>query len=128
MSSSAGPADGDGFLRGLGEAGGFDGGFAGMFAAETSAEIGDDHADLVLGDVKRAGDLAADAEGVLAGRPDRYFAGVIPFGDGGARFHRAMLDVGNVKRRGEFFRGGFANSSAKGLAATPPRALSRRSL
>ena len=66
------PAQRDRLARGFRETRRFDGGLAGVLAAEPAAEIGDDDADLLLGDVKRVGELAADAEGVLRGRPDRH--------------------------------------------------------
>ncbi len=103
----------------MGETDGFDGGFAGVFAAKAAAKVGDDDADFVLGDVEGGGNFATDAEGILAGGPDRHFSGGVPFGDGSAGFHRAMLDVGDVEGRGELFRraGGFVGEGIGGDAA-----------
>src|SRR5205085_2452204 len=63
------PAKCDRLFGALRESGGFDRGFAGVFAAKSAAEIRYDHPDALLGDVKSAGQFAADSERILRRRP-----------------------------------------------------------
>jgi len=50
-----GPADRDGFLRGHGEASGFDRNFTRVFATESAAGVRHDHSHLLARDPKRFG-------------------------------------------------------------------------
>ena len=63
-------------------------------AAETAAEIG--HHDPHRGNRKRVeiGELGADQERMLAGRPDGELVVARPLGDGGVRFQRVLVDRG----------------------------------
>ena len=79
---------------------GFDGTFAGVFAAESSAEIVDDDADVVLARAEGfPGECGADTEGLLGRGPDGELASGVPFGDGGTRFHGGVLGVGRCSKR-----------------------------
>ena len=77
-----------------GEPSRFDCRLARMFAAVARAGVGDDHADVVFGDMESAGEIAADAKGPLRAGPDGELL-VLPFGDRGPRFKRRVGDVGH---------------------------------
>jgi hypothetical protein len=79
---------------GTGEAGGLDGGFGGVFAAETATEVRHHHPHPAPFQSERAGQFAHVTERGLGAGPDREPA-VLPFGQGGARFHGRVLHVGN---------------------------------
>ena len=78
----------------------------------------------VGGHLQRAGQLAADAEGVLRARPDGQLV-VVPFGHGRPRLHRRVLDIGDFVAFVEYgFRGG--KIGIGNAAASDPWAVSRK--
>ena len=99
---------------------------AGVLAAEAAAEIGDDDADLVLADVERVGDLAADARRGLRGssRPSPRRPATTPPPPPAAPSARA------ARRRRRTTPSVTAppasTASACGFGGMPPLAVSRR--
>lgn len=93
-SSVRGPAEQDRVPGGTGEAGGLDRGLGGVFAAEPAAEIRHHHAHPAPFHSEGAGQFAHVSERGLGAGPDREPV-VLPFGQGGARFHGRVLHVGN---------------------------------
>ena len=91
----AGPAQRDGLAGRLREARGLLGGFARVLAAKAAAKIRDNHAHVVVRQMKGAHEVRAVAERVLCAGPDGQLA-VGPFGNGGAGFQRGVLDVGDM--------------------------------
>src|ERR1700751_4103799 len=70
----AGPPQGDRSARGPGQARRFDCAFARVFAAEGSAEVRDNHAHLVFGDMECARQFASNTEWILGSGPDGEMA------------------------------------------------------
>ena len=90
----AGPDHLHGFAHGLCQPGRLDGGLAGMLAAVAAAGVGNDHPNLVVGQVKGLRQLGANAEGPLGAGPDGQLA-ALPFGHRGPRLQRCVGDVGD---------------------------------
>lgn len=91
----AGPAQGDGAARRLGQACRFNPGLARVFAAETAAEVGHHNAHLVLAEVKGPRQFGPAAERVLGPGPNGELA-LDPFGDRRTGFQGCMLNVGHL--------------------------------
>ena len=68
------------------------------------AEIGNDHANLVFGNVKRLRQFTAHAKRSLRSSPDRELISV-PFGDGRARLERCVRNILHGVGLFEFFVG-----------------------
>ena len=113
-----GPAHGTGFAGGLRQTRGFDGRLAGVLAAEAAAKIGHDHPHVLVGQAEGPREFAVISERILRAGPNGELA-VLPFGQRGARFHRRMLNVGDVVGRRSFWPPGRVRRQMDSSARRP---------
>ena len=90
----AGPDQLDRLARRPGQPGRLDGGLAGVLAAVAAARVGHDHADSVLGQAERLGQLRPRTEGALGAGPDGQVV-ALPLRDRRAGLERGVGDVGD---------------------------------